>query len=321
MLAEPVQPPRQQRLDNIRSTVARRHSRAAGCQHDIDGAVADPVFERGANLRGVVAHERPRGENMPGAGDASREEVAGLVAVGAAGVRHGQDRDSQRDEGARRVQRPAAGERLFPARSVPIAVHIVYVSTERREADTPMSHDEIPNLAFIFGGTRSGKSEYAEKLLVREAGAQTAPHYIATAEPRAADSEMSERIRLHRARRGDGWRVIEESRFLPRAVADIPADAPLLVDGAALWLARMLEAGDVPPLAPKADELLNALAARTGLSVLVSDEVGQGVVADNRMAREFIDMCGQLNQRIAARAGRVLFVAAGLPLSLKPRDK
>ncbi|MGR4000745.1 MAG: bifunctional adenosylcobinamide kinase/adenosylcobinamide-phosphate guanylyltransferase [Alphaproteobacteria bacterium] len=181
---------------------------------------------------------------------------------------------------------------------------------------------EISNLTLILGGTRSGKSAWGENLLTRKTEKNRERYYLATAELREGDKEMAERVRLHRSRRrerGENWKVVEESLLLAQTVAGrIPSQAPLLIDGLTLWLARMQEENAVPPIEPKVEELLSVLAAREGVSILISDEVGQGIIASNPVVRDFADMCGLMNQRIAARAGRVVLVTAGLPQQLKP---
>jgi adenosylcobinamide kinase/adenosylcobinamide-phosphate guanylyltransferase len=165
---------------------------------------------------------------------------------------------------------------------------------------------------FVVGGQRSGKSRYAEAL-VEKSGRR--PLYVATAEP--GDGEMAERIRLHRARRGPDWRTVEE----PLAIAEVVAaearpDTAVLVDCLTLWLANLMGAGrDVDA---EADRLAAALGAVTGPVVIVSNEVGSGVVPGNPLARRYADALGTLNQRIAAASTRVVLMAAGCPVLLKP---
>jgi adenosylcobinamide kinase/adenosylcobinamide-phosphate guanylyltransferase len=137
--------------------------------------------------------------------------------------------------------------------------------------------------------------------------------YVATGE--AGDAEMAERIAIHRARRGAGWQAIEAPHDLALSLKSVPAEVPLLVDCLTLWLSnRMLADGDVDA---EIGDLEEALHRRAGMVVLVSNEVGSGIVPDNALARRFRDLHGQLNQRLAARADRVVLVVAGLPLILK----
>jgi adenosylcobinamide kinase/adenosylcobinamide-phosphate guanylyltransferase len=156
----------------------------------------------------------------------------------------------------------------------------------------------------VLGGARSGKSRYAESLF---AGLPPPWIYVATAE--AGDAEMAERIAAHQARRGKEWRTIDAPHDLAAALADAESNAPVLVDCLTLWLSnRMLARADV-----EAETLEN----RNAPVVLVSNEVGLGIVPDNALARRFRDLQGRLNQRMAARAGRVVLMVAGLPLVVK----
>jgi adenosylcobinamide kinase/adenosylcobinamide-phosphate guanylyltransferase len=172
--------------------------------------------------------------------------------------------------------------------------------------DIPMAAD--PQLTLVLGGARSGKSRYAESLTTSLPPAWI---YLATAEPR--DAEMAERIAAHRSRRGAGWRTIEE----PHDIAAVLAadEGTTLIDCLTLWLSnRMLAGADIDT---EIVGLEVALAARLRPAVLVSNEVGAGIVPDNALARRFRDLQGRLNQRLAARADRVVLVIAGLPLIVK----
>jgi adenosylcobinamide kinase/adenosylcobinamide-phosphate guanylyltransferase len=172
----------------------------------------------------------------------------------------------------------------------------------------------LPRLTLVLGGARSGKSRYAEALIE---GAAPAALYLATAEAR--DDEMAERIRRHRARRGARWTTIEEPLDLaPRLLELAAVPKPILVDCLTLWLANLLEAGrDVDREIAGLIEVLPRLPAAV---VLVANEVGLGIVPDNALARAFRDHAGRLNQAVAQRAERVVFMAAGLPLFLKDRN-
>jgi adenosylcobinamide kinase / adenosylcobinamide-phosphate guanylyltransferase len=162
----------------------------------------------------------------------------------------------------------------------------------------------------VLGGARSGKSRYAQSLII----ALPPPWiYLATAE--AHDAEMAERIASHRAERGEPWETIEVPHHLAQAVTKAPPTNPLLIDCLTLWLSnRVLAEADI---ASETRELESALARRPGPIVLVSNEVGSGIVPDNALARRFRDLQGQLNQSIAARADRVVLLVAGLPLIVK----
>jgi adenosylcobinamide kinase / adenosylcobinamide-phosphate guanylyltransferase len=166
-------------------------------------------------------------------------------------------------------------------------------------------------LTLVLGGARSGKSRYAERLVL-ESG--LVPVYVATAE--ALDDEMAARIAEHRARRGADWRTVEEALDLVGALhRECSPDRAVLVDCLTLWLANLMGQDRSP--GPEMERLVAALGALPGSLVLVSNEVGLGVVPTAAMARAFIDHAGWLHQRIAEQADVVVFMAAGLPLHLK----
>lgn len=167
------------------------------------------------------------------------------------------------------------------------------------------------HIGLILGGARSGKSRHGESL-ARSGGSPCV--YIATAE--AGDAEMAERIARHRARRGADWTTIEAPHDLPGAItAEAEGTRALLVDCVTLWLSNRVLAGADPE--SETDALLAALERARGRLVLVSNEVGLGIVPHNALARRFRDAQGLCNQRIAALADHVVLMAAGLPLVLK----
>jgi len=167
-----------------------------------------------------------------------------------------------------------------------------------------------PLITLVLGGTRSGKSRYAETL-VEAAGAG---FYLATAQ--AFDGEMEERIRLHKERRGDLWTTHEEPLNLAQAIADKSGpNHMVLVDCLTLWLSNLMDAGK--DIDAEAAKLCETLSNAKGPVVLVSNEVGMGIVPENALSRAFRDHQGRLNQAVAAAADKVVFVAAGLPLVMK----
>ncbi len=163
----------------------------------------------------------------------------------------------------------------------------------------------------ILGGARSGKSALAEQ---RARDGDREVIYIATAE--AADDEMAERIAAHRARRPAAWQTAEAPHALAATLAASASPGRLVVvDCLTLWLANRLAAeGD---LGADCAALVDALEGAAGDVIVVSNEVGLGIVPDNAMARRFRDAAGRLNQQVAGYCARVTFVAAGLPLTLK----
>jgi adenosylcobinamide kinase/adenosylcobinamide-phosphate guanylyltransferase len=168
----------------------------------------------------------------------------------------------------------------------------------------------LARLTLVLGGARSGKSKYAESLI-----SALPPPWVYVATAQAFDAEMSERIAAHRARRARGWRTIEAAHDLAGALTMAPAGAPVLIDCLTLWLSnRMLAQADVDA---ETERFEDALDRRARPVVLVSNEVGFGIVPDNALARRFRDLQGRLNQRIAARADRVVLMVAGLPLTVK----
>ena len=168
-------------------------------------------------------------------------------------------------------------------------------------------------VTFVLGGARSGKSRFAESLVL-ERGAQSI--YVATAEP--VDDEMARRVEAHRARRGNAWRTVEAPIELAQAIGRESAPrACLLVECLTVWLGNLVHHGHDVDAAVNA--LLESLAAAPGPVVLVANEVGLGIVPDNAMARDFRDHAGRLNQAVARAAGTVWFVSAGIPLTLKDR--
>jgi adenosylcobinamide kinase/adenosylcobinamide-phosphate guanylyltransferase len=171
-----------------------------------------------------------------------------------------------------------------------------------------MTDAPLPRLTLVLGGARSGKSRHAEALITHAAPPWT---YIATAE--ALDDEMRDRIAHHRVRRHARWQTVDAPLDLAGAIAGLAG--PALIDCLTLWLSNaMLAERDIEA---ESERLLAALAAAPGPLVAVSNEVGLGLVPETPLGRAFRDAQGRLNQRVAAAADRVIFMAAGLPLSLK----
>ncbi len=169
---------------------------------------------------------------------------------------------------------------------------------------------ERGRLTFVLGGARSGKSSHAEARVTALPAPWT---YIATAQ--AFDDEMAERIARHRARREAGWETVDAPLDLAGALEAVTDGRPVLVDCLTLWLSNhMLADHDVEG---ESRRLADLLARPRGPWFVVSNEVGLGIVPDNALARRFRDAAGRLNQKVAAVADEVLFMAAGLPMRVK----
>ncbi|MCX8085457.1 MAG: bifunctional adenosylcobinamide kinase/adenosylcobinamide-phosphate guanylyltransferase [Rhodocyclaceae bacterium] len=164
-------------------------------------------------------------------------------------------------------------------------------------------------IELILGGARSGKSAYAERQ-AKDSG--LAVVYVATAEP--LDEEMAARIARHRADRPQAWRTVEDPLALaPALLRDANARRCLVVDCLTLWLSNVLIHGREEEI----EKLVETLPQLPGRILLVSNEVGFGIVPENALARRFRDEQGRLNQQIARLADDVTLVVAGLPLALK----
>ncbi|MFZ1324524.1 MAG: bifunctional adenosylcobinamide kinase/adenosylcobinamide-phosphate guanylyltransferase [Candidatus Contendobacter sp.] len=164
----------------------------------------------------------------------------------------------------------------------------------------------------ILGGARSGKSAFAQN---RASASGLEVCYIATAQ--AGDAEMVARIAHHRADRPATWGLVEEPSALATALRVHAAPHRcLLVDCLTLWLSNLLAAGD-ETLHTETHTLLAALPTLPGTVLLVSNEVGQGIVPIHPLARRFRDEAGRLHQAVAQRCDRVSLIVAGLPLTLK----
>ncbi len=173
-------------------------------------------------------------------------------------------------------------------------------------------------ITFITGGARSGKSRFA--LSLAAGSGQRA--FIATAE--SLDGEMEDRIRRHREERAERYLTVEEPVDLAGGLGRLPAATEVaVVDCLTIWLGNLVHrhggesfAGGLDDL-PEVGAFLAALATPPCALVLVSNEVGMGIIADNPLARRFTDLIGRLNQEVAARAQRVVLMVSGLPLVLK----
>ncbi len=168
---------------------------------------------------------------------------------------------------------------------------------------------------FVLGGARSGKSRYAQQRAEERAGRH---FYVATAQ--VWDEEMRARVELHQADRDGRWSTIEAPLLLAETIGLLSApDSVVLVDCLTLWATNLLlhDGGEEADILSATAGLCAAIAAFEGALVLVSNEVGYGIVPENALARRFRDEAGRINQAVAAACEEVMLVAAGLPLRLK----
>jgi adenosylcobinamide kinase/adenosylcobinamide-phosphate guanylyltransferase len=168
-------------------------------------------------------------------------------------------------------------------------------------------------LVLVGGGARSGKSSFA-LALARRLGSQRV--FLATAE--AGDQEMAERITHHQRQRGDEFETIEEPLALAAVIVRISADV-VVVDCITFWLANLLLRGEsAEQILEHVDDFIEVLRARSLNAVLVTNEVGMGIVPDHPLGRAFRDVCGIAHQRLSRASDQVYFAALGLILRLKP---
>lgn len=167
------------------------------------------------------------------------------------------------------------------------------------------------HVTFVLGGARSGKSVFAESLAI-QTGLER--HYLATCE--AYDDEMRARVARHRMDRGEGWQTHEIPLLLTERLKSLDGGRNVvLVDCLTLWVTNLMMAE--ADIEAEFSALIDHLADVAGHVILVSNEVGLGIVPDNAMARAFRDHAGRLHQAVARVADEVIFIAAGLPLKMK----
>jgi adenosylcobinamide kinase/adenosylcobinamide-phosphate guanylyltransferase len=175
----------------------------------------------------------------------------------------------------------------------------------------------MKNITLILGGARSGKSAYAENLAINSGLALT---YIATAQ--VYDDEFKQRVQHHKDRRPANWALVEESHHLTQTLAKLAnKNQCIIVDCLTLWLAQWICPDCNPPKNSnwqlEREAFLTLLPTLPGAIVLVSNEVGMGIVPLGEINRQFQDEQGRLNQSVATLANKVCFIAAGLPIKLK----
>lgn len=186
--------------------------------------------------------------------------------------------------------------------------------TQKTYQEKPKKNETAPNLIFVIGGARSGKSKFAEQYMLEHSPITERPYlYFATS--RILDDEMKQRVTHHRnRRRPNDWKTIEAPIELPQKLSTTIA-RPALIDCLTLWLSNLLiENYDRRAMFTS---LTQSLIHRRAMTIVISNEVGCGIVPDNKIARQFRDEAGLLNQHVAKIASKVFLVTAGLPLRLK----
>ncbi|WP_170467046.1 bifunctional adenosylcobinamide kinase/adenosylcobinamide-phosphate guanylyltransferase [Ruegeria arenilitoris] len=169
-----------------------------------------------------------------------------------------------------------------------------------------------PDLTFVLGGAASGKSAFAEQLVVSSGKKRV---YLATSQ--VFDDEMKDKVQRHVSQRGKGWETIEAPLHLGPTLATLPPNSACLIDCATMWLTNHLLAES--DLEQAQSTLMQSLRLCPAQVVIVSNEVGHGIVPDNALSRQFREAQGRLNIALAAEADVVVQVTAGLPLVLKGR--
>jgi adenosylcobinamide kinase/adenosylcobinamide-phosphate guanylyltransferase len=178
-----------------------------------------------------------------------------------------------------------------------------------------MGTETLKEIVFIIGGCRSGKSTYA--LQTAEKMPAERKIFIATCVPQ--DDEMKQRVAKHQTTRSRSWTTVEEPLKLPEAILQNSRRADvILIDCLTLWVSNLLmQNGDEKKIADTIPHLIDALEKATCPIVLVSNEVGTGIVPENRLARQFRDITGWVNQAVAKCANKVVWMVAGIPVTVK----
>ncbi|MEM5789299.1 MAG: bifunctional adenosylcobinamide kinase/adenosylcobinamide-phosphate guanylyltransferase [Syntrophobacteraceae bacterium] len=175
-----------------------------------------------------------------------------------------------------------------------------------------ISIQELMSPVLVLGGAKSGKSTHAEALIER-----FEPPFIYLATAQVLDEEMKRRVEQHQSRRKDRWQTVECPLSLPDTLRSFSGkNHPVLIDCITLWLSNLLCFSPTGP-AGALEDLRGAVAAADHPLVIVSNEVGGGIVPDNALAREFRDLAGAANQMLARTCATVILITAGLPLKLK----
>lgn len=176
----------------------------------------------------------------------------------------------------------------------------------------------LPPLTLVLGGQRSGKSAYGESLIDAQG---LGGIYIATADINISktDDEMMSRINAHKARRGPKWDTVEETLDIKSSLKKFDKTKPVLLDSLGMWVANMIEAGSY--IEDEIEHTVDVLFSHPAPVVVISEEVGLGIIPDNSIGRSFIDTLGALNQSIAAKAQNVVLCVAGIPIVIKKKEQ
>ena len=178
-----------------------------------------------------------------------------------------------------------------------------------------MGTETLKEIVFVIGGCRSGKSTYAMQTAEKVPAEQKI--FIATCVPQ--DDEMKRRVARHQKERSQNWVTVEAPLDLPEAILQNSRRGDvILVDCLTLWVSNLLmETGDEKKIADTTSRLIDALEKATCPIVLVSNEVGTGIVPENKLARQFRDISGWVNQAVARCANKVVWMVAGIPVTVK----
>jgi adenosylcobinamide kinase/adenosylcobinamide-phosphate guanylyltransferase len=173
----------------------------------------------------------------------------------------------------------------------------------------------VTKKVFVIGGCRSGKSNHALELAENMAANEKI--FIATCVPQ--DDEMRQRVARHQQNRNQSWKTIEAPLHLPQAINDnARAEAVVLVDCLTLWINNLLmEKESTSNVEEQISRLVQAVQSADGAMIMVSNEVGTGIVPENRLARVYRDLVGSVNQEVAGNVDRVVWVVAGIPVDIK----
>jgi adenosylcobinamide kinase/adenosylcobinamide-phosphate guanylyltransferase len=181
-----------------------------------------------------------------------------------------------------------------------------------------MGNETLKEIVLVIGGCRSGKSAYALQTAEKITGDRRI--FIATCMPQ--DDEMAQRVAKHQKERSKNWLTVEAPLGLPKAILENSSKADvILIDCLTLWVSNLLmKTGNENQIEEAITRLIDALGKAANPIVLVSNEVGTGIVPENKLARQYRDLIGSVNQAVAKTAGKVVWMVAGIPVTVKGQD-